>query len=121
MGCDTCHSVSGRPELREGVDPEMNVMLGGETTRIATYGELVTSIINPSHKLARGLPQEQVSDNGVSKMTNYNDALTVTQLIDLVAFFTGSVRHNHTGAPDLSALCLLRVGFAMKSGDDPAG
>ena len=86
MGCNSCHSVNGKPELREGVEPEMTVLLGGQTARIGTYGELVTSIINPSHKLSRRLPRDLVSDDGVSKMTNYNDVLTVAQLVDLVAF-----------------------------------
>ena len=84
--CSSCHKVVGMPELREGIDLEMDIMLGGKTTRIKTYGQLVTSIINPSHKLARGYTKEVVSDDGVSKMRNYNDELTVAELIDLVAF-----------------------------------
>ncbi|NNC38585.1 MAG: c-type cytochrome [Acidimicrobiales bacterium] len=86
MSCNGCHSVAGMPELREGFDPELKVVLGGKTTRIKSYGELVTSIINPSHKLARGYKDEDVSIEGMSKMTNYNDVLTVSELIDLVAF-----------------------------------
>ncbi len=82
--CQRCHTVAGvtRPETGN----QMDVSLGGEVSRISTYGELVTSVINPSHKLARGLPQEDVADDGESKMQNYNDVLTVTELIDLVAF-----------------------------------
>ncbi len=64
----------------------MNVRLGGEVSRIGTYGELVTSIINPSHRLAKGHATEDISDEGKSLMTNYNDVLTVQQLIDLTAF-----------------------------------
>ncbi len=64
----------------------MNIALGGEVRRISTYGELVTSVINPSHKLARGYGDENQEDDGESKMTNYNDVLTVSELIDLVAF-----------------------------------
>lgn len=82
--CQRCHTVAGI--VRGEEDNEMDVSLGGEVSRISTYGELVTSIINPSHKLARGLPEEDVADEGESKMQNYNDVLTVTELIDLVAF-----------------------------------
>lgn len=82
--CQRCHKVSGVTRAEE--DNEMDIALGGEVTRISTYGELVTSIINPSHKLARGLPEEAVAEDGESKMQNYNDVLTVTELIDLVAF-----------------------------------
>jgi len=87
--CNACHNVAGMPELREGVEPVLTVTLGGETTRIKTYGELVTGIINPSHKLAVGYNHDAVSDEGVSKMPSYNDTLTVTELIDLVAFLQG--------------------------------
>ncbi len=87
LACSSCHSVSGHEDLRpEGFEPEMTVALGGETPRIATYGELVTSVINPSHRLARRYSMEAVSEDGVSKMRNYNDVMTVDQLIDLVAF-----------------------------------
>jgi hypothetical protein len=86
LKCHACHSVSGieLPELAAELDPR--VELGGEVPRINTYGELVTSIINPSHKLARGYSAEEVAEDGQSKMKNYNDVLTVQQLTDLVAF-----------------------------------
>jgi len=55
LGCPACHSVRGEVErFTEGADPAIEVILGGQTTRVKTYGDLVTSIINPSHKLSRG-------------------------------------------------------------------
>ena len=54
--------------------------------RIKTYGELVTSIINPSHRLAKGYAEANVAMEGKSNMTVYNDVMTVRELIDLVAF-----------------------------------
>lgn len=88
LQCNACHKMDevAQLELEGEGEPEISVRLGGRTTRIQTYGQLVTSIINPSHKLARGYPSEMVQDEGESKMRNYNDALTVTELIDLVAF-----------------------------------
>ena len=86
MKCIDCHSVAGLDELREGVEPVMTVPIGGKTSHIDTYGQLVTSIINPSHKISGKSLQADVTDNGESKMRNYNDVLTVTELIDLVAF-----------------------------------
>jgi len=65
---------------------EMNIALGGEVHRVSTYGELVTSVINPSHKLARGYGDDSTVGDGESKMKNYNDVLTVSELIDLVAY-----------------------------------
>lgn len=82
--CQRCHTIAGVARSEE--DQEMDVSLGGEVSRISTYGELVTSVINPSHRLARGLPEEDVADDGESRMQNYNDVLTVSELIDLVAF-----------------------------------
>ncbi len=84
--CLACHSVEG--VVDEAIQPELElrVQLGGQTTKVTTYAELVTSIINPSHKIAKGYMLDSVSEAGVSKMRNYNDVMTVTELIDLVAY-----------------------------------
>lgn len=84
--CYDCHQVSG-VDLPVAEEPNQAIVkLGGEVPRIKTYGELVTAIVNPSHKLAAGYTEALVSRNGQSKMTVYNDVMTVTQLTDLVAF-----------------------------------
>ena len=86
MHCHECHMVTGEefPALPMA-DPPF-VTLGGKVTRVKTYGELVTSIINPSHKLAQGYPIEMVTNDGQSKMPVYNGYMTVQELIDIVAF-----------------------------------
>jgi sulfur-oxidizing protein SoxX len=86
MHCNQCHSVVGEelPVIAEA-DPPF-VELGGPVTRVKTYGELVTAIINPSHKLADGYPEDVVSNDGVSKMYVYNGYMTVQELIDIVMF-----------------------------------
>ena len=86
MGCHHCHTVKGVEIPAIEGEREADVVLGGEVARIKTYGELVTSIINPSHRLAKGYAKDEVSVDGESKMVNYNDHMTVNQLIDLVAF-----------------------------------
>ena len=49
--------------------------------------QLVTAIINPSHKLAQGYPVEAVTNDGESsKMPLYNGYMTVQELIDIVAY-----------------------------------
>jgi hypothetical protein len=84
--CYDCHFVEG-VDFPVGEEPDQAIVaLGGEVSRVKTYGELVTSIINPSHKLAQGYAQSLVARDGESRMTNYNDVMTVTQLIDLTAF-----------------------------------
>lgn len=84
--CLACHRLEGYEE--EGLTKEFErlIILGGESTRIVTYAELVTSIINPSHKISGVYKTEYVNADGSSKMRNYNDVMTVQQLIDVVAF-----------------------------------
>jgi hypothetical protein len=86
LHCNACHEVSGVPiEYLEGV---AHVPLGGKTTRVKTYGELVTSIVNPSHKIAPPHREAGAEHRGESLMTYayLNEVMTVQQLIDLVAF-----------------------------------
>ena len=86
LKCHACHTVSGIALPAIEGQSEQVIVLGGEVGHIQTYGELVTSIINPSHRLASGYSKETVGVEGESKMKNYNDVLTVQQLVDLVAF-----------------------------------
>ena len=84
LGCNACHEVAGVPiEYLEGV---AHVQLGGKTTHLRTYGELVTSIINPSHKIYPGIDRKLVQTNNVSRMNDFSEVMTVRQLCDLVAF-----------------------------------
>mgnify|MGYP005851714117 CR=1 FL=1 len=86
LNCGDCHSVAGRKDLPQPNDAQMTVPLGGETTQIQTYGQLVTSVINPSHKISQRHLDTAVAEDGESKMRNYNEIMTVGQLIDLVTF-----------------------------------
>lgn len=88
LQCNACHQIDGIEQLAvDGEDPAASVALGGEVARIKTYGELVTSIINPSHRLARGYSEDIITgEDGESKMPKFNDVMTVTELTDLVAF-----------------------------------
>ena len=86
LHCHECHTVAGEQfPIVQDADPPF-VALGGRVTRVKTYGQLVTAIINPSHKLAAGYPAEVVSDDGQSKMPVYNGYMTVQELIDIVTF-----------------------------------
>lgn len=88
LRCNTCHQVEGLEDEfeRPTASPPVDVKLGGLAMREPTDGELMTSIINPSHELyPAGDPDAMVS-GGESRMANYNEVITVAQLIDLVAF-----------------------------------
>lgn len=87
LGCYMCHSAPGIEAKFAGTGAA-NVALGGETTRVRSYGELVTAIINPSHRIAASTDPAQVAPEGRSLMevAALNDRMTVRQLTDLVAF-----------------------------------
>jgi sulfur-oxidizing protein SoxX len=86
MQCNQCHTIKGTElPIIPFADPAY-VELGGRVATVKTYGDLVTSVINPSHRLARGYAKEKVSENGESNMYTYNRHMTIQELIDLVAF-----------------------------------
>lgn len=82
LKCYSCHQVDG---VKLPASTAFNLTLGGETRVVKTYGELVTSIINPSHIIS---PEylAKMEDEKLSPMPAYNRQMTVEQMIDLVAF-----------------------------------
>jgi len=83
-GCNACHAVPGVPRAEAG--GPVTVELGGKVSRVKTYGELVSAIVNPSHRTPPGYARAEVTRDGESLMTVYNEVMTVQELIDLVAF-----------------------------------
>lgn len=91
LNCDSCHSVKTVLEQStQGRDPSVAVALGGTVTRVKSYGELVTSIINPSHRLSRGADASTLTSEGDTKMPSYNEVMTVQQMVDLTTFLQDS-------------------------------
>jgi hypothetical protein len=84
--CFDCHQVEGVTLPPSEESNQVIVKLGGEVTRKKTYSDLVTGIINPSHRLAAGYDPNLVAQDGKSRMTVYNDVMTVAELIDIVTF-----------------------------------
>ena len=92
MKCNHCHAVAGVDMPKPTAAPEVQFELGGEVRRVKSYGELVTAIIQPQHGVApayfgRNKPD---SKENLSPMPSFNDAMSVTQLIDIVTFL-----HSH--------------------------
>lgn len=88
--CHRCHSVAGvrLPELAGAPPPILE--LGGETSAVKSYAELVTSIINPNHVISERY-REQLRLDAIVPLnspmpTPQLDNMTVRQLIDIVAF-----------------------------------
>jgi hypothetical protein len=98
LQCFTCHEVAGVELPPPTALPRVPVVLGGRVTIEPTDGELVTSIVHPSHALSRR--SGDVASGSLSRMGDYNHAMTVQQLIDLVAFLHSVqvVDHNRTAA-----------------------
>ena len=84
LNCTSCHSISGIAWT--GGPDSLNIPLGGKVVTKKTYGNLVTSVINPSHKIAASYSTNPDAVKGLSPMKNYNEVMTVQELIDLVTF-----------------------------------
>lgn len=93
LGCTWCHTVRGveLPSVENEPAP-FSIQLGGQVVRVKTYGELVTSIINPDHVISyqnRQVLEKFAQGNDAeikTLMPTFNDKLTVTQLVNLVTF-----------------------------------
>ena len=89
LKCHSCHTVSGEvfPKLTEKSDVQLQ--LGGEVRKLKSYGELVTSIINPQHSVAKEYLNdvaEDQRDGTRSPMPSLNKIMTVDQMVNLVEF-----------------------------------
>ena len=88
LRCTACHEVAGlEDELpRPTANPQTGVKLGGLAMREPADGELVTSIVSPSHQIYPAGEEGRVLSGEGSRMADMNGVMTVQQLIDLVAF-----------------------------------
>jgi len=88
--CHQCHSVAGvrLPALAGAGAPMLE--LGGPTSMVKSYAELMTSIINPNHAISERY-REQLALNAQVPVespmpTPAINTMTVRQLIDIIAF-----------------------------------
>jgi mono/diheme cytochrome c family protein len=86
--CLACHSLEGYEDNAVPIKLENPIVLGGTSYKVKTYAQLVTAIINPSHKIVTQTQalSDVTNEDGSSKMQRYNDIMTVTELTDLVAY-----------------------------------
>ena len=94
LNCHHCHAVAEVDLPKPIAAPEVQFELGGEVRRVKSYGELVTAIIQPQHGIApayfgRTKPE---SIQSPSPMPSFNDAMSVTQLTDIVTFLHSRYR-----------------------------
>lgn len=81
--CFACHAVPGEGFRAPWAQPPVPVMLTAQTA-LQTREQLAESIIAPSHKI----PQNLINVKGgtLSRMGDYSYAMTVRELIDIVAY-----------------------------------
>jgi L-cysteine S-thiosulfotransferase len=87
LECNACHRLAGIEMAARADAPPLEIALGGHTPRIETYGDIVTAIVNPSHRLARSYRAAAGRDR-LSPMAGefLNDVMTTQQLVDVAAF-----------------------------------
>ena len=94
LECHQCHVVDG-VDLPDDIGRPVTVELGGELYFAKTYGDLVTSIINPDHVVSDAyldqLPRE-VRRMTTSSPMYLKEEMLVTELIDIVAFLNSRYR-----------------------------
>jgi len=94
LECNTCHSVGDIEHVAGHEGPDINVALGGQVAAVKTYGDLMTSVINPSHKISRQyVYQNFVTEDGESKMVVDYEKMTVQQLVDLVTYLESNYQY----------------------------
>ena len=87
MRCWSCHEIYGDDMPKPIANPPVPAYLGGNQIAAPDDLYLMTSIVNPSHALAEGWVNEwMTTTGGTSRMAEYGDVLTATQLFDLVSF-----------------------------------
>ena len=88
LGCPECHTVADS-DIKQPENPDFQVQLGGRFIQVGHYGDLLTSIVNPNHRVAPQLRLNEESDSEkgpVSPMPDFTRTMTVAQLIDVVEF-----------------------------------
>lgn len=88
-GCRRCHEIAGLELPPYDGESVLDIKLGGKRARIKNYGELLTAVVNPDHVLSNEY-RLQLKKAGItgedSPMPNFNEQLSVAELIDLVQF-----------------------------------
>jgi L-cysteine S-thiosulfotransferase len=87
LECHACHRIADVEMPPHPTPASFTVALGGHTPRIETYGDIITAIVNPSHRLARSY-RAVAGRNEPSPMSAQflNEVMTTQQLVDIAAF-----------------------------------
>ena len=87
LECHACHRMEGVDMPPHPSPSSLSVALGGHTPRIETYGDIITAIVNPSHRLARSYRATTGRGRSSPMAAEFlNDVMTTQQLVDIAAF-----------------------------------
>jgi mono/diheme cytochrome c family protein len=87
--CHECHSLAETELPPASSDTGLMLEIGGEVHTVVDYGKLLTSIVKPDHIVSRkyrAMLDKEERETAQSPMPNFNEKLTVAELIDLVMF-----------------------------------
>jgi mono/diheme cytochrome c family protein len=84
--CHACHEVAGEHFPAPVAEPQVPVRLGGPVQAVISDGQLVTSIIHPSHRVSARYEPAAVRSGSLSRMGDFTESLSVRDLTDLVAY-----------------------------------
>lgn len=88
-GCYQCHTLLQVELPERASNPPITLEIGGKVFRVRNYGELLDAVVNPDHIISpkyRMALESEARKDLKSPMPNFNEELTVAELIDLVAF-----------------------------------
>ena len=92
-GCYGCHTIPGVDLPSVEPEPALVLEIGGDVYRVKNEGELLTSVINPTHVISQEFIAKLEgadSTNVSSPMPYYGDTMTITEMVNLVTFL-----HSH--------------------------
>ncbi len=100
LECHSCHRIEDASMPPHPSPSSFSVALGGHTPKIETYGDIITAIVNPSHRLARSY-RAVAGRDGQSPMSAefLNDVMTTQQLVDIAAFLRPEYEYVPPPAP----------------------
>jgi hypothetical protein len=85
LRCYTCHAVAGETGMPKPFSANQGPNLN-RPIRNQSPGKLATSIISPSHEISKEVLNRKQYD--ISPMGDYSEAMTVRQLLDLLAYLS---------------------------------
>ncbi len=83
LSCTSCHAVQGESGLAKPVSSAPVPVLGPEHAKMSP-GKLASAIVSPSHTVSKEVAKK--TEGALSPMADFSEAMTVRQLVDLVAY-----------------------------------